>query len=378
MVALILGLTIGWVFGALQTESPRPTSTSVGTTSPTDTEIALSSVLTATTAAGDEIPGPSVASSRSVTSPVDRPEVEPMTGAAQLEGEVALTRALSSRGNALYVFRPGGSLVLRGDTEFQRGGFAYPMLLTAGRLVFTDLYGAFVLDSDLMSGPELLGEASYVVPGARPGLVWLVGDTWVAPLEVETGTVGDRYDNGEFSEALAGVASGLIVAPDDQNSFGQIAYWTAAEGLVSIDLAYDPLTSVVAAAENMAVVATPDFVQTLNLGDGSAPTTFPLDLSSERISEVCLSSDLRYVAIVGSDGDAVVVETDTGGVVLTPRDVFPQNGIGWASPAQFVYVVDLPGGRLLQAVDVPTGVTQAVASLEPVGGWWLAASGAMC
>ena len=369
-MALTLGLTVGWVFGASQLEASRPDPTALPGAPP------LSS--TTTTVRANEGSESSVSVATLAPRRLNRPELELLPGTSALAGEVALFGGSGSGEGTLHVFRPGGSLVRREEVPFQIGDFVYPILLTRGSLVFTDLHSAFVLDSDLVDSPDSLGEASYVVPGAQPGLVWLVDDTWVAPLEVESGTVGDRYDAGEFSEALAGVADGLIVAPIDQDTYGQIAYWTAADGLLSIDLAYDPPTGALAAAENMTVVATPDFLQILNVGDGSAPNTFPIDLSEERVNDVCLSPGLRYVAIVGGTGVTVLVNTSDGEVVRTLSDVSTWNGIGWTSPDQFVYLADLPGGTLLQVLDVSTGEIQAIASLRLSGGGWLAASGSMC
>ncbi len=266
--ALIVGLAIGWIFGALQTESPRPDSSalSVATTLASQPAVTVFSSTSTVTADNDQAPDSTVSRPVRVLPPVNRPEVEPMPGAVVLEGEVALTRAFASDGSTLYIFRPGGTLVRREEVPLSPGDFEYPMLITSGRLAFVGSDGAFILDVDLLDRPESLGGARYLVPGARPGLIWVVGDTWVAPLDVETGRVGTRSEIAEeFSWVITGLADGLAVIPLDEEAYGPSAYWTPTSGLEAIELTNPTQSGIRTAANDVAVVVSPGVIRVLNL-----------------------------------------------------------------------------------------------------------------
>jgi len=229
---------------------------------------------------------------------------------------------------------------------------------------------------------EPVTEASFVVPGSTPGLVWLAGEgaEWVAPLDVQSGTVGERFDVGDlFWWPLAGVADGLFVSPVDEASYGRAAYWSPTEGLRPINLP-DPLQSGIhAAAGNLAVVVSSGVIDIFDLAVGNYVTSFPIQLGEGIVSEVCLSPGQETVAIVGSTGQVDVVETRTGAVLLRLSGVHAFNAMGWTSPEQLVYIADLDERtRRIYAVDVATGAIHNIADLEGAIGWWLTASGAMC
>jgi hypothetical protein len=256
------------------------------------------------------------------------------------------------------------------------------MLMTEDRIAFAGLDHAYLIDTDLVDPAEPLTEDSFVVPGSTPGLVWLAGEgaSWVAPLDVQTVTVGERFEVGDlFWWPLAGVADGLIVSPVDEASYGRVAYWSPTEGLRPINLP-DPLQSGIhAAAGNLAVVVSPGMIDIFDFAVGDYITSFPIQLGEGNVSEVCLSPGQGTVAIVGSTGQADVVETRTGAVLLRLSGVRASNAIGWTSPEQLVYIahVDERTRRIL-AVDVTTGAIHNIADLEGAIGWWLTASGTMC
>ncbi len=308
--------------------------------------------------------------------------MHPLAGAGFLDGHVALTPFPGpSDGKTLWVFRPSGSVVRRDDVPFHPGDYPHPMLLTDGRIIFADLGDAFLLNVDLVEPAERLGEASFVVPGATPGLVWLVGRgvEWMAPVDVEAKTVGERFEVSDVIQwPLAGIADGLVVIPVDEETYGTTAYWSPTEGLEPIELITPTRSGVYTATANTAVVVSPGLIRVLDFATGEFVASFPIELGEGLVSEVCLSPDQDYVAIVGSTGEAFIADTRSGEVLQRLAGVHGNNSIGWTSNDQIVYIADIAGATWIEALDVSTGDSADVAVLSGSQGWWLTASGAMC
>ena len=384
LVGFLIGVTTGGgdepdPLDTVSTPVPAATTATTQADDGSSSSSASSSSAPTTATSGDAT-GPLVPSTprRATTS-----EVKPLEGVGALAGDVALTPFPgASGGSTLWVVRAGGSVVRRDKVPFWPGDFPHPMLMTEERIAFAGLDHAYLIDADLVEPPAPLTEASFVVPGSTPGLVWLAGEgaEWVAPLDVQSGTVGERFDVGDlFWWPLAGVADGLFVSPVDEASYGRAAYWSPTEGLRPINLP-DPLQSGIhAAAGNLAVVVSSGVIDIFDLAVGNYVTSFPIQLGEGIVSEVCLSPGQETVAIVGSTGQVDVVETRTGAVLLRLSGVHAFNAMGWTSPEQLVYIADLDERtRRIYAVDVATGAIHNIADLEGAIGWWLTASGAMC
>ena len=388
LVLVLIGVLIGWAIGvsvsdsaevdittisSRETAPPEPPTTSSVATPVTTTTVTPSTTVATTSTA------PATTSTTALTTAV---VVDPLSGAAALEGTVALAPVPAPPGDSpLWVFRAGGSVVRRVDLPFRSGGFPQPMLLTAGRLVFTNLDQAYVVDVDLVDAPQSLGEASFVVPGAIAGSVWLVGGrvAWVAPLDVADGVVGTRFDVSDtFSWPLRGYADGLIVTSADEAADSRSAYWSPTSGIQPIEDIGSSQSGVFTVSGDLAAVVSPGVAHVWRVPVWERVSNFPLDLGDGLVSEVCFSPDQRYVAVVGSTGRALIVTTHDGSIVRRLTGLHGHNSVGWTSAEQFVYIVDARAGTLVQALDIGTGAFHQVAAIRSSRGWWLAAGGAMC
>lgn len=308
-------------------------------------------------------------------------EVDLLEGAAGLLGDVALTPVPGPRGGGtLWVLRAGGSVVRRDDVSFWPGDYPHPMLFTAGRIAFTDLDHAYLVDADLRETPVAIAKAGLVVPGSRPGQIWLAGPgaDWVAPVDVATGAVGEQTNVADvFWWPVRGMGEGLLVEPIDDTTHGSTAYWSPAEGLRPITGVSGDRSGIYTAGGDLAVVGSPGLISVLDLASGEYLAGLPIELGGGNVSEVCLSPAQEHVVVVGSTGRAFVADTRTGEVSQRLSAIDPHNSVGWTSDDQLVYIVD-DGDPRIRALDVTTGATFDVAALRSSLGWWLTASGTMC
>jgi len=312
---------------------------------------------------------------------VTRATVQPDAGAAGLLGAVAVTPWPSGYGSSLWVLEAGGRLNSRDDVPLIPGDFDHPMLFTAGRIVFTDLTHAYLLDAALGDPVETVADVSFVVPGATPGQVWMAGRgaAWVAPLDVASGTVGVRIVAGDlFWWLVAGVGDGLIVSPVDEATFGRTAYWSPTEGLSPIDLPTGGTRYVVGAAGNLLAVASHGVIDLHDVAADRHLSSIAVDLGDGDPAGVCISPDQQLLAVTGTTGEAAVVDTQSGDIVHHLSGVQPSNGLGWTSANQLVYITNGETDLEIHLLDVTGSTRNRIAALEGASGWWLTASGAMC
>ncbi len=312
-----------------------------------------------------------------------------------LRGDVALsprpgrTPALQS---PMWVVRPGGSVVQRDDLPpiSPVDGSMHPFLLTGERIVFSDGARGYIIDSGLVSEVSPLMSAGSVIPGASSGLVWFTGSArfggnaieWVAPVDVDSGAVGDPIVVSDlFVSAVAGISDGIIVRPLDPEKYGRFAFWSPTEGLQAFDIQHPSGLDVVfvsAASGDVAVFRYPGILAVLNITNGDLLITFPIDFGFARVTDVCLSPDLRHLVVVASDGEAFIGGIGDGEVVKRLSGIQATNGVGWTANDQLVYVRKQPDATYLEAVDPGGGMQDRVAVLVGSAEWWLAAGGAMC
>lgn len=205
------------------------------------------------------------------------------------------------------------------------------------------------------------------------------GAEWVAPVDVESRTVGERIDVTEaFRWPVAGVADGLIVNPIAEESYGRYAYWSPTEGLQRLELRIPLHEDVLAASGNLAVVVSPDDVSILNIVSGDCLSAFRIEFSRSVLSSGCLSPDQQHLAMVGSGGEAFLGDTNDGTFAELPSGIHGWKSLGWTSDTQLVYIINIDDETLIQSFDIVTGATHDVATLHSFREWSLTASGSMC
>jgi hypothetical protein len=265
--------------------------------------------------------------------------------------------------------------------------------MTSGRIVFAHDGFGYLLDADLVDRAVQLASTRFVIPGGTPGSVWFVGHRtfqaggpfvqWVASVEVETGTVGDPIDvtDGRWWP-VAGVGNGLIVKPIDEETYGRFAFWSPSEGLAPLDIADSARKTIMAGSGDYAVVVSRDEVGVLNIADGEYAATFSLDFGDVDVTSVCLSPDQEYVAVVASNGEAIVGNTSSGRVIDLTRAANSKRpairSVAWTSADQLVYVIELRDEIVVETFDVTTRGRRRIAVLEGSQAWWLTAGAAMC
>jgi hypothetical protein len=289
---------------------------------------------------------------------------------------------------SLWVLRPGGSVVKRVDVPMTPR--TYPLLMTSGRIVFAHYGFGYVLDADLVDQAVRLVSTSLVVSGGKEGVVWFVGErsltdemTWVAPVDVAAQTVGERIIISDlFTEIVTGVADGLLVRPVDQDNNGLYAYWSPTEGLTPLDITDATQKTVMAASGNYAAVVSKDEVSILNVANGEYVSTFSLQFGDVDVSSVCLSPDQEYVAVVASNGLAIVGNTSNGRTIDLTQAANSRRpairSVAWTSADQLVYVIELRDETAVETFDVTTRGRHQIATLQGSHEWWLTASGTMC
>jgi hypothetical protein len=355
-------------------------------------------VVSQASTSSDSTADASVSSNAGYASPIEGRRLTAVTARtpSHLRGKVAVASPdVQPLEDRVWVLRPGGSVVGRADHFI--GGAA---LMTVGSV----MTGLWIFDDDLVDRPTMLGSNRELIAGAEPGLVWFartqnlrgretrIGDyLWVAPVDVESRTVGERADiTGLISRPVAGVADGLIVVPVDDETYGRFAYWSPTDGLVSLNLRDPGSDIVVAASGNLVVVATAGRVSVLDIASGDYLSSFSFN-SGGTVTSACLSPDRRRVIVVGSNGEAVVGNTTTGeisvidGTNVDYDELWPNitsiqqtHGIGWTADDQVVFIGGGEDRKHLFGFDIATGEIFKIADLDGAGEWWLAASGSMC
>lgn len=310
-------------------------------------------------------------------------------GSAVLAGDIAITTpdGWGEQGATVWILSAAGGIVVRTDLQYETGIHRYPLLFTAGRIVFMEGNSVFVLDHDLASAPTEVATASFIVPGATPGLVWFLGTgseaasgiSSISLMDLVSGTVGDRFDPWD---GVVGVADGLIVESDGSETLGRFAYWSPKSGLVSLDLPDPGRTTFEAASGDLAVALSPDVVRVLNVVNGATAAEFPIEFTEGTVRSACLSPDQARVVVVWSNGEAFVGDIRSGDIIAV-SDASESTAPGirsavWASAEQLVYVIDRGDEISLETLDISTGRRFRIATLEGSINWLLAADAAMC
>ena len=373
---------VAWLFRVTGSDSPVA-----------DTVVPTTSIESTSTTVADATPTtvieftPTTVAAPPTTVVMEIPIAITAVTAQELRGYVAVASPDTWIGqdDSLQMFQPGGNLVSRANNVIPRGNLDYPILITAGRL----LLGGRILDIDLAEPPISLWTNGSVIPGSGPGVVWLAGPRtgrgtddylWVSKIDVESLAVGEQVDITDlFSRPIVGVGDGLIVATSEE----ELAYWSPTDGLLPLDQLGE-LDSVVAASGDLVVVASPGRVRVLDITSGEYSDPIMLDFPSP-VSTACLSPDRQHVIIVGSNGEAVVGDTQTGEVVRRlyygyPTYIQPKHGIGWTTNDQLVFV-GVPEGDAghVFSYDIASGESYVFAQLDgSTDTWWLTASGTMC
>jgi hypothetical protein len=115
-----------------------------------------------------------------------------------------------------------------------------------------------------------------------------------------------------------------------------------------------------------------------NWRTGDRLSTFGIDLGEGNVSSVCLSPDQRHVVIAGSSGEAFVGDTDDGSTTTLPTGIRGGKSVGWTSPSQLAYIIDIKDETFIQTYDVTTGETHNVATLHSNVECIFTTSGSMC
>jgi hypothetical protein len=319
----------------------------------------------------------------------------------QLAGYVAVSAGKRDAANTVWVLRAGGSVVSRNDVPtFDARVGGYPLLkflMKGGHIAFVRSGNGYLLDADLIDGHEYVGPATYIIPGAEPRTLWFVDspglttDTEsVTLVKVESRTLGEPIEvTGVFSRPLVGVADGLIVYDLEE----ELAFWSPTDGLVPLDQLGDD--AVFAASGNTVGVIQSGRVSLLDIVSGEYVS---LDIvSGEYVSfltfnvglgRACLSPNGQHVIVLLPHGEVVLGNFTTGEVVglMGVGEPFGpgvtvqlENGIGWTTDDQFVFIAEPAGdAKHIFGFDIATGERFVVAQLDGPGQWQLTASGTTC
>jgi hypothetical protein len=172
--------------------------------------------------------------------------------------------------------------------------------------------------------------------------------------------------------------SGLLVRPVDEATLGQVAHWTPDAGLRSVEVD-DPHSRLLTAAGTLAVFLAPgNTFQVLDVVRSTTVGQVSMEPGEFVNVEGCLSPDGSSIALFGSEILAVVVSLTSGDVIHELEPDVQIDAIGWVSSDQLVIQKAAEEGRLLQVVDLPSGIESDIASLSGLGSWWMTASGSNC
>jgi len=373
-VVVIVGLSVVaglWLLSTQGSTDDDPVASPTTTVEASVVETTTTSVVTTTA---------STVAGGSVSDVGNLPAAVTSQTPQQLRGYVAVASPdASSSQDTVWVFRPGGSVVSRGDAVIRGDNAEYPMLITAGHLIV----GNQIFDIDLAEPPTSLWTDASVYPGSGPGDVWLARHvgfapaSWVTQVDIESLTVGEQVADVSFLPII-GVADGLIVADFNDES---ALFWSPTDGLVDVGLP-DRRGAVVAASGNLVVVVTSLSVNVLDIQRRGTVSSFerPILLTS-----ACLSPDGQHVIIVGSNGEAIIGDITSGEVISLneaignqPMDIQRNNGIGWTADDQLVFIGRDGDTKHVFGFDIATNDFFHVATLDGSEEWWLTASGTMC
>jgi hypothetical protein len=310
---------------------------------------------------------------------------------AHLRGDVALSSSPDGDDlhQTVWVLRPGGSVVRRDHVPSHSARSRQPeedgmssIVMVGDRIMVLDGTMSYILNSNLVDPHVPVGPARWIVAGATPHLVWLVGQQsvdgtdidWVTPFDTDDLTVGDRTDVADVIRwPVAATGDGLLVQPVDVEANGRYAYWSPRGGLEPLAIPDSEAFSVLAASGSLAAVASLREISVLDTETGLQVAVFSVDLLDEPIRSACISPDRRLIAVVGDDGQAFVGHMDTSVADLLPKRIHGLRSFAWSTNDQLVYITDSEFATALNAYDVATGQNHHIADIADRG-WSLAAA----
>lgn len=379
---LIIGLLVGLVAGltVAGTVSPAVTSSDPVTLDPPSAP-SPGSAPPATTQTSTDLTTTTTDPPSSTVSSTARGWLRTSGDVNRLEGVVAVSEFPSSQGNtSVWILGSEDRVVYSERLPLYPGDFPYPLILANDLLVFSDLRAA--TGFDVTSGSLApISYGSFLVAGADSGTIWVVGEgaDWIAPFDTVLRVAGDRVDvSNTVQWPIAGVADGLLVSPFDQETYGNVAYWTPSTGLQKLGLDVAAGSYVVAASGDIAVFASDDDTITVSdIDSREILAEFAVDFGGTRIDGGCLSPQEFFVALIGSTGKVMVVSTEDGTVMQELEAANSYASVGWTTPAQMIALVDAELDTHLHAIDIFTGATFEIAELGSQNNS-LATSGSTC
>lgn len=372
VAASMAALLIGWLFGF--------TGDSQDTSAPTQLNPIPSDP---TTPQGPEPATSSSVPARGDAEPTGR--VQPLPGAASLRGSIALTTPGPLAHQNLWVIRPGGRIVQRVDAPAIESGRRHPLMIVGDHVVLTNDDGTFSVSVDLEEPARRVADPGLLIPDAGDSRVWLVGrdvTKWFAPVEGATGDVGNRTGLPEgFRWPFTGYDDGILFQPENVSAYGLVAYWPAGGTPEPLGVDFDRQSGLRSVVGHQAAVVT------------SGPTVTVLDLQTRQEAavitfnpeggiavEACLNEDGRHLAIISSSGKVEIFDTATGASRFRVSTVDPPWSVGWSAPDQLIYIG--PGesstGLSLESLDLSSGQTTSIATLEDSETWRIATSSRPC
>lgn len=374
-----VGLVSGWILGSTtgSGSSPRsepdpvvsgPTSTADVTTTTTQSTTTSEADATATT-----------------DFPPLRGRVEPLVGAAELAGPVAMAAIAGQiESENLWVLQSGGRLVQRVDVPLRPGGFEHQILIVGDYILFSTTGGTYKLGVDLSEPAEQIAGESFLIPGSTPEVAWIIGGfdlQWFAPFNGHTGEIGSQTDiDQDFGWPFAGYDGGVLFHPNDADTYGEVAYWPTGGQPEPFGLAVGSDATIHQITGHLAVLLFPGPVVKL-IGVETLEEVLSYAVPSEgqpHVVNVCLSPDAQQMAVMSSSGPLEVIQIPTGKTVAHIQDEEIVSIVGWAAPNQFLYVTESQGRTQMISLDIKTGSTARVARLAALGNWRIATSGQGC
>jgi len=300
-----------------------------------------------------------------------------LPGSIALQGEVALAQfATHGRDETVWVVS-ADRLAARSDVPLAPGDWPHYLLFSGNHIAFTSPPDAFLLKSSLDQPAERVTDARYLIPGAIPGMVWAVNDAIDAVTSIDTNTgetVGEIALRDGIRWVSAAIAEGFLVNPVDADENGRWAYWTQGAPMTPIELPAPDQSGIQGWAGNTLVAVSPGPLITAIDITNDTRTQVGIDIGEGLVVDVCMSPDQRYAIIVGSTGQAAVVDFQFGAVVAILNVGQQLDAVGWTSNTQVVHIVD----ATLVATDMVTNDRYEVARLAPGTNWSVAGSAAMC
>lgn len=378
LVVAVVGLVSGWMLGSttgsggsLTAESDQavPNSTS-------------SIPVTTTTSSSTTTSG--VAATAPTEFPPLRGRVEPLVGAAELSGPVALATTGQTDSENLWVLQAGGRLVQRVDVPIRPGGFEHQILIVGDHILFSTSGGTYRLGVDLSEPAEQVAGESFLIPGSTGEMAWIVGGfdlQWFAPFHGRTGELGAQTDIDEdFGWPFAGHGDGVLFHPYDTETHGQVAYWPAGGKPEPFDLGVSTESNLSQISGGLAVLISPGpSVEIIDVE--TLEKVISHDIESEEqphVVSACLSPDAQHVLVSSSTSSPVVIEVSTVEVVGQIQNQDVVRVVGWSSSDQLLYVTETQQRTELRILDLETSSTFSIARLAALGDWRIATQGPSC